>query len=282
MTTVHCLRCGYDLSGLDRGALCPECTLPVARSHAGDVLRYSDEAYLGTLRVGIMLLAFTAGAQGVLGVASCASTVALPLTGVNPWNQTTVLVWAALWTLLALTEAVAAIVLARSDPGQLTAARASGLRVSLTIVAILLGLGQIASAGLGQWAAAPPDLQTACGIFTQVAHVVFMILLVRHLMGIARRIPSESLASSLMAVLVFALVAAGLSLVSHIVVQFVSRFGSPSAGFWRAYPWFATPVSLMRAGVMVWSAVLFVRLSRAIAREAAAGRAGQPLGPLPG
>ena len=45
-------------------------------------------------------------------------------------------------------------------------------------------------------------------------------------------------------------------------------------------PWFTTPVAVMRTGVLVWSIVLFLRLSREIAREAAAGRAEQPPGPI--
>ncbi|MCC6950857.1 MAG: hypothetical protein IT433_05365 [Phycisphaerales bacterium] len=280
MTAIHCLRCGYDLSGLDLRALCPECTLPVARSQAGDLLRYADAGYLGSLRAGLTVLAVTAGAQAALSFISCASSVAMPLTGANLWNQTTVLVWAALWTVLLLADVVAAMLLARSDPGQLTAVRGSGLRVSLIVVAALLALGQIGTTAIGQWAAAPPDLAAALGLLTQAVHVAFIILLVRHLMGIARRIPSERLASSLMAVLVFTLVVAGLSLVSQITVQVVARFGGPSSGFWRVYPWFTTPVSVMRAGVLVWSIVLFLRLSREIAREAAAGRAEQPPDPI--
>lgn len=280
MTAIHCLRCGYDLSGLDLRTLCPECTLPVARSHAGDLLRYADTGYLGSLRAGLTILAITAGAQAALSFISCASSVAMPLTGANLWNPTTVLVWAALWTLLVLAEVAAAVLLARSDPGRLTAARGSGLRVSLIVVAALLALGQVGTTAVGRWAGAPPDLGAVLGLLTQAVHVAFMILLVRHLMGIARRIPSERLASALMAVLVFTLVVAGLSLVSQVTIQVVSRLGSPSSGFWRVYPWFTTPVAVMRTGVLVWSIVLFVRLSRAIAREAAAGRAEQPPSPI--
>ncbi|MCE7973818.1 MAG: hypothetical protein DYG92_05735 [Leptolyngbya sp. PLA1] len=279
MSTVHCLRCGYNLSGLDHGARCPECSLPVARSLAGDLLRYAEPGYLGSLRVGLMLLACTAGAQVALTLASCTASVLPPLTGANLWNPTTLVVWAALWTVLVLTEVGASFLLARSDPGQLSESQASGLRVSLMIAAGFLAVLQVAAAVFGQWAGAPPVLQTVTGVGAQLVHVVFMILLVRYLMWIARRVPSEPLAASLMAVLVFALVAAGLGLISQVAVQVAIRFGNPSGGFWRAYPWFTTPITLMRAGVMVWSAVLFVRLAREVARQAALGRAEQPQSP---
>lgn len=282
MTTVHCLRCGYDLSGLDHRALCPECTLPVARSHAGDLLRYADQGYLSALGIGLTILAITSGAQALLSGFSCAAGVIPPLTGANVWNSTTVVVWAVLWTALVLAEAGATLLVARGDPGQLTSSRASGLRVSLVIATALLATLQVASAVVGQARAAPPGLGAILGPCTQAVHMVFMILLVRYLMWIARRVPSEGLASSLMAVLVFALVVSGLSLVGQIVIQAVIQFGNPTGGFWRAYPWFTTPVAIMRAGVMVWGAVVFVRLSRAIVQQAAAGRAEQPPGPLPG
>lgn len=280
MTTAHCLRCGYDLSGLDPSAQCPECSLPVGRSLAGDLLRYADPGYLGSLRVGLTVLACTAGVQVALSVVSWSLWVLPSLTGTNLWNPTTVMVWAALWTVLVLAEVGASLLVARADPGQLTALRASALRVSLVITAVTLALLQVATAALDRWAGAPPGLQAAMGVGAQVVHAVFMILLVRYLMWIARRIPSERLASSLLAMLVFALVVAGLSLVSQVTTQLVVRFGTPTGRFWSVYPWFTTPVAMMRCGVMVWSIVLLVRLSRDIAHEAIAGAAERPGGSL--
>lgn len=51
-----CRRCGYELKGLPMKGQCPECALPVARSLRGNLLEYSDPAYLGRLASGALLV----------------------------------------------------------------------------------------------------------------------------------------------------------------------------------------------------------------------------------
>lgn len=47
-----CLRCGYELSGLDLSGRCPECGTPIARSLHGALLVYANPSYLRTLQIG--------------------------------------------------------------------------------------------------------------------------------------------------------------------------------------------------------------------------------------
>lgn len=51
-----CRRCGYELKGLPMKGQCPECALPVVRSLRGNLLEYSDPAYVGRLASGALLL----------------------------------------------------------------------------------------------------------------------------------------------------------------------------------------------------------------------------------
>lgn len=51
-----CRRCGYELRGLPMRGQCPECALPVARSLRGNLLEYSDPAYVGRLATGAMVV----------------------------------------------------------------------------------------------------------------------------------------------------------------------------------------------------------------------------------
>jgi hypothetical protein len=55
-TDVPCRKCSYNLRGLSADGRCPECGTPVGLSVQGDFLRYSDPAWLGTLRRGVNLI----------------------------------------------------------------------------------------------------------------------------------------------------------------------------------------------------------------------------------
>ncbi|MEM7227597.1 MAG: hypothetical protein AAF432_02165 [Planctomycetota bacterium] len=53
---AHCLRCGYALTGLDLDGACPECGTPVTRSLQGNLLHFSDPAYVRKLRAGLLVV----------------------------------------------------------------------------------------------------------------------------------------------------------------------------------------------------------------------------------
>jgi hypothetical protein len=79
---VICLKCGYDLRGLSPSGMCPECGTPVERSRRGNLLRYSDEAYVAVLHRGVFLILAAIVVQvslyalllaGVFGLASAST-----------------------------------------------------------------------------------------------------------------------------------------------------------------------------------------------------------------
>ena len=43
---LPCVRCGYNLRGLDVTGTCPECGGPVEASRSGDLLRFADVGWL--------------------------------------------------------------------------------------------------------------------------------------------------------------------------------------------------------------------------------------------
>ncbi len=50
--SILCRGCGYDLTGLDVGGLCPECSKPVHDSLQGDLLAFAPKDYLQSLHRG--------------------------------------------------------------------------------------------------------------------------------------------------------------------------------------------------------------------------------------
>lgn len=67
-TDQPCIRCGYSLRGLPHMGVCPECGTPVERSFKGDLLIYSDERYLRSLKRGAELVMASLLSMVVLAV----------------------------------------------------------------------------------------------------------------------------------------------------------------------------------------------------------------------
>ena len=53
---VYCVRCGYNLRGLEPDGRCPECGTHIERSLRGNMLLYSDSSYLESLSRGALLI----------------------------------------------------------------------------------------------------------------------------------------------------------------------------------------------------------------------------------
>lgn len=64
-----CVRCGYELRGLDASGLCPECGLSIAESLQRRRLGLSSHAYLSSLRTGSLLAIAGLAAFGASGLA---------------------------------------------------------------------------------------------------------------------------------------------------------------------------------------------------------------------
>ena len=88
---IACLRCGYNLRGLDPNGVCPECGTAIGQSTHGDLLRFCDPAWVLTLHSGMswiiggiafsILSAFVVGAVAASGGAGQAATIAITFLG---------------------------------------------------------------------------------------------------------------------------------------------------------------------------------------------------------
>ena len=86
-TEVICLRCGYNLRGLDPGGVCPECGMPIERSLHSNLLRFSDDRYLATLHRGVFLVLASLAGQHVLLIGTVFVAFALAWLGLRVHDE---------------------------------------------------------------------------------------------------------------------------------------------------------------------------------------------------
>ena len=58
---LSCMICGYNLRALPPAGLCPECGTDIARSTQGDLLKFADRNWVGSIYRGTCLLTIAGG-----------------------------------------------------------------------------------------------------------------------------------------------------------------------------------------------------------------------------
>jgi hypothetical protein len=182
---VACRRCSYDLRGLREDGRCPECGTPIGRSTHGDLLQYSEPAWVAKLARGINLILWGIGITIIGAVAGVALSVA---TG----NQAIifVVVFAAsligLWGTWLLTE---------PDPSRI-GEDTYGTARKIVRIALVVGVLTQAVVILGESLQLPPVLMVIVGL-VMVAGGLFGIVAefarLYYLSKMAERIPNEQL-----------------------------------------------------------------------------------------
>lgn len=81
---VGCRGCGYNLRGLDSGAVCPECSTPVGHSIAGDLLAFANPEWIQRLATGTRLVALGQIASIVVGILTFLVVMSLAFRATNP------------------------------------------------------------------------------------------------------------------------------------------------------------------------------------------------------
>jgi len=76
-----CIRCGYDLKGLDASGTCPECGTPISDSIRSDRLVFANPAFVRRLRSGALTLLLTLVTGAVILVLSILSGILMILAG---------------------------------------------------------------------------------------------------------------------------------------------------------------------------------------------------------
>lgn len=81
MRDVTCIRCGYNLKGVDRTGTCPECGTFIERSLRGTMLPHADPDYLAALHRGSVVIVSSIIASIVVNLAMFAAAIGFAIVG---------------------------------------------------------------------------------------------------------------------------------------------------------------------------------------------------------
>ncbi len=186
---LSCMICGYNLRALPPEGLCPECGTDIARSTQGDLLKFADRNWVGSVYRGTCLLTIADG----LFVIGVLALIVFPFILLAVSNRTASDIVAATFVIGVRVCSIAAIVLmmvgvwlvTKQEPRvSLTEQAASNRRVARAAVALLLVLCGLTFALSGLWRA-------GARFSLPVAFLVVLCSCLRHLEMIGRRLPAE-------------------------------------------------------------------------------------------
>jgi hypothetical protein len=195
-----CLACGYNLRGLSRSGVCPECGAPVARSLQGNLLLFSAPDFTAKLHSGVFLIQAGIIAQFVALFASITGVVILgaPALAGGPG--------AVAVSLIGLAASIASLggwwLLSAPDPAFVGAENGANARkvvratvvisAAATIVSSVSSLGAIPRPNYRNLTGNPLELLAiGLGLASMVAWVVWFFAAMRYLQWLAPRLPDE-------------------------------------------------------------------------------------------
>ncbi|MBI4719376.1 MAG: hypothetical protein HY763_16395 [Planctomycetes bacterium] len=255
---VACVHCGYNLRGLATEGLCPECGRAISLSLRGDLLRFSDPAWLERLRLGAWLLSlniflgFFMRVTGVptvadsLRVASVLSSHASPFVGL-----------------------LAALFVTAQEPRSSLQESGLSLRKVVRISAVIGVVGPLLA-----YADALTNLTygllAAVGGWLGLVGLVSAYLQLMYFRRLAMRIPDERLELSTKRFLWAAPIVLCLFAVPLLLLAIATPGGAPPPG---GMAWPICIVSSAGFVICVWSLLLVARYFRAMAVASLQARA---------
>lgn len=189
---LSCMSCGYNLRALAPAGLCPECGTDIARSTQGDLLKFADRKWVGSVYRGTCLLTI---ANAILVVCILAAIVfPFILVTVSDPNTSSFVGTAISMTLkvIRVCSVVAFILMmlgvwliTKQEPRvSLTEQAASSRGITRVAVGLLFVLYGLTFALTGYW-------HTAGRLLMMAAFFVVLWSCLKHLELIGRRLPAE-------------------------------------------------------------------------------------------
>jgi len=181
---IFCIRCGYNLRGLLRETVCPECGGQIERSLHGRWLRFAEPSWLDSLRFGTLLMLWNLLLMLGTGIAAgIFATLGSPIAWVNLLDIPSAAI--AVWAIVLVT---------RQEPAIALTEEAMTLRKALRRAAVLILVLHVVKLGVG-FSFGMIGIQLMI-LALQIVGVVVQCCLLAYFRGLAARIPRPWLEKS--------------------------------------------------------------------------------------
>ncbi len=186
---LSCMICGYNLRALPPAGQCPECGTDIARSTQGDLLKFADRKWVGSVYRGTCLLTI---ANGLLVI--CILTMIVfpfilllgPNSAISAIAVTTFAIVLSVCSIAAIVLMILGVwLMTKQEPRvSLTEQAASSRGIARAAVGLLFVLYGLTLALTGLW-------HTAARLLMAAAFLVVLWSCLKHLDLIGRRLPAE-------------------------------------------------------------------------------------------
>ena len=183
---LSCMSCGYNLRALPPAGLCPECGTDIARSTQGDLLKFADRKWVGSVYRGTCLLTIANGLLVICVLAMIVFPFIVPFLSNSTIAVTTFLIVLKVCSIPALVLMILGVwLITKQEPRvSLTEQAASSRGITRAAVGFVFVLYGLTFALTGPWHAAARLLMI-------VAFLVVLWSCLKHLEIIGRRLPAE-------------------------------------------------------------------------------------------
>ena len=186
---LSCMSCGYNLRALPPAGLCPECGTDIARSTQGDLLKFADRKWVGSVYRGTCLLTIACVLLVIcvltlIVLAMILATISNPPPSIMQGDAIVMVLSVCLLAAFAFMIAGVWLVTKQEPRVSLTEQAASSRGIARAAVGLLLALYGLTFALSGLW-------HTAARLLLTVAFLAVLWSCLKHLEFIGRRLPAE-------------------------------------------------------------------------------------------